>query len=241
MEMSQFARRRWSSILSGVAFVAFAALGCNGGDETPENPVAPSPPPATAAPQSLLRAATLTEDAPTVDVSINGEVVFRGIHYPGVSEYTSFATGAHQVRFLRAGTPKVLAEATISLGVGEQLTVAVLGLFGLEIQEIRDNLNGNPDRARIKLFNAVPDFPDKLDLWNLNGPPIIQEIAYRETSGYAELEPGFYNLELVRFDTRKQIATALGGSLAGNSTLTAFAVGTLRRDDIELLVVRDSF
>ena len=45
----------------------------------------------------------------------------------------------------------------------------------------------------------------------------------------------------IELDTRKQIATALGGTLAGNSTLTAFAVGTLRRDDIELLVVRDSF
>jgi hypothetical protein len=144
------------------------------------------------------------------------------------------------VQFLRSGTPKTLAETTINVGVGEDLTVAVLG-FEVDIEVIKDNLNGNPNRARIKLFNAVPDFPDKLDLWILNGPPIIQEIAYRETSGYAELEPGFYNFELVRFDTRKQIATALGASLAGNQTLTAFAVGTLRRDDIELLIVRDSF
>jgi hypothetical protein len=175
-----------------------------------------------------------------VDVAINGAIVFRDIQYPGVSEYTTLAAGAYQIQFLRAGARRILAEAAVNLGAGQHLTVAVLG-FELDVQEIHDNLNGNPDRARIKLFNAVPDFPDKLDLWILDGPPIIQEIAYRETSGYAELEPGFYNFELVRFDTRKQIATALGASLAGNQTLTAFAVGTLRRDDLELFIVRDSF
>lgn len=239
--MSLYLRSRWSLIPYSLVVVAFAAMSCNDG-ESPEVPTAPSSPPSTATPPSLLRAATFTDDARTVDVAINDEVVFRSLQYPGVSEYTSLEAGAHRIGFLRTGTRRtVLAEATVNLGTGEHITVAVLGLFGLEIQEIRDNLNGNPDRARVKLFNAVPDFPDPLDLWILNGPPIIQEIGYRQTSGYAELEPGFYNLELVRFDTRKQIATALGGSLAGNSTLTAFAVGTLRRDDIELLVMRDSF
>ncbi len=239
--MSQHFACRWALVGIGMSYLAFASMGCNGGDETPETPTAPTPP-AAVAPQSLLRAATLTDDAPTVDVRINGEVVFTDLQYPGVTEYRNMGAGQYRIEFLRAGQRRTtLAETTINLGTGEHLTVAVLGLFGLEVQEIRDNLNGNPNRARIKLFNAVADFPDALDLWILNGRPLVQEIAYRQTSGYAELVPGFYNLELVRFDTRKQIATALGASLTGNSTLTAFAVGTLRRDDIELLVVRDSF
>ena len=240
--MSPHSKSRWAVIGFTMICVAFASMGCNDGDETPETPTAPTPPPSAVAPQNLLRAATLTDDAPTVDVRINGEIVFSDLRYPGVSEYKSFAAGEYRVEFLRAGQRRTtLAETTINLGIGEHLTVAILGLFGLEIQEIQDNLDGNPNRARIKLFNAVADFPDALDLWILNGRPLVQEIAYRQTSGYAELVPGFYNLELVRFNTRKQIATALGASLMGNSTLTAFAVGTLRRDDIELLMVRDSF
>ena len=239
--MSLQSRNRCAVVGFIMICVAFASMGCNDGEETPETPTAPTPP-AVVTPQSLLRVATLTDDAPIVDVRINGEIVFTDIRYPGVSDDESFAAGEYRIEFLRAGQRRTtLAETNINLGTGEHLTVAILGLFGLEIQEIRDNLNGNPDRARIKLFNAVADFPDALDLWILNGRPLVQEIAHRQTSGYAELVPGFYNLELVRFDTRKQIATALGASLTGNSTLTAFAVGTLRRDDIELLVVRDSF
>ncbi len=189
--MFQHFASRWALVGIGMSYLAFASMGCNGGDETPETPTAP-PPPAAVAPQNLLRAATLTDDAPTVDVRINGEVIFTNLRYPGVSEYRSFGAGQYRIEFLRAGQRRTtLAETTINLGIGEHLTVAVLGLFGLEVQEIRDNLNGNPNRARIKLFNAVADFPDALDLWILNGRPLVQEIAYRQTSGYAELVPGF--------------------------------------------------
>ena len=150
--MSQFVGSRWTLVVWCLVAAAFAAAACNDGNETPETPTAPAPPQSVVTPQSLLRAATFTDDAPTVDVAIGGNVVFRSIHYPGVSEYTNLNSGAHQIQFLRAGTTRVLAETTVNLGVGEQLTVAVLG-FEVDIQVIRDNLSG--DAARKNMWEAI--------------------------------------------------------------------------------------
>lgn len=212
--------------------------GCDGDNETPATPTEPAPPTTTS--KAALRVANLSEDARNIDVAINGELVFVGLDFPAVSPYTTLAPGDYQVQFFESGSRSpTLLQAMLSLAAGETVTLDIVGI-DLQVVPIRDDLTTNPTRARVRFFNAVPDFPTSLDLALSNGPVLARDVAYLQASEYLQLVPGIYDLEIRRAGTSEVTAESLSESLLQNSTYTVFAVGALRRDDIFLFVTRDS-
>jgi hypothetical protein len=97
------------------------------------------------------------------------------------------------------------------------------------------------DRARVKLVNTVPDFPSPFDLAIQSGPGLVGGIGYLQASGLAELIPGVYGFELRRGGTSEEVATISGQGLSAGPNYSVYAIGTLLRDDIELVFTRDSF
>jgi hypothetical protein len=221
--------------------LAITAVSCN--DDPP--PTGGSSTTTTTAPSSSararLRGAQLSEDARTVDFAVNGTVVGSGLTYGDVSAYTELDPGQYRVQFLQSGTASPsLVETTVTLSPGQLATVGVVGTE-LSTITIVDSGATNPNRARLKMVNVVPDYPAAFDLSIQNGPGLFGGIRYRETSGTAELIPGVYGFELFRGGTSESIADIDGEGMSSGANYTVYAIGTLARDNIELLVTRDTF
>jgi hypothetical protein len=209
-------------------------------------PTGNEPPPATTtAPASTsagsLRAAQLSEDARSVDFVVNGQVLATGIDYGGVGPYASLASGDYRVQFFPEGDrDEAILETVLTLGANQAVTVALVGDSSATLNVTHDRATRS-DRSRLTLVNTVPDFPAPFDLAIQNGPVLFQGIGYLQTSSPTELIPGVYGFELRRGGTTEEVAALSGQAMSSGANYTVFAFGSLSRDDIELLVTRDTF
>ena len=213
-----------------------------------ETPTGSNPPSTTTAPPStasaLLRAAPLAFDAHTVDVVIsgaNGESTITAVPYPGVSDYLQLSPGDFRVQFFPVGSRRAaLAEESVTLSNDEAVTVALVGLSAFDVAVLEDDRIDGSSQAGIMMTNSIPDFPAALDLVILNGPTLFEDVAYLETSGAAELIPGRYDVQIRRAGTDEPVATSTGHDFAAGVTYTVFAVGSLTRGDIGIMVASDA-
>jgi hypothetical protein len=222
--------------------LALLTPGCNddppptGGDPTSTTTTATSAPAA-----AYLRGAQLSEDARRVDFVVNGATLATGIDYGGVGPYAPLDPGEYRVQFFpegQRGAPVI--ETRVNLLSNQTVTVAVVGL-SLTTLTIVEDRSTRSDRARVKMVNTVPDFPAPFDLSIQNGPGLFGGIGYLQTSGTAELIPGVYGFVLRRGGTAEELAEISSQGLSAGANYTVYAIGTLLRDDIELLVTRNSF
>ncbi len=222
-------------------FLALIACSCN--DDPP--PTSNEPPPATTtAPASgsgSLRGAQLSEDARSVDFVVNGQVLATGIDYGGVGPYAQLVPGDYRVQFFPEGvrtTPVI--ETRLNLGSNQLVTVAIVGESSATLSTVHER-STRSDRARLTMVNTVPDFPAPFDLAIQNGPGLLGGVGNLQTSGTAELIPGVYGFELRRGGTAEEVAVIEGQALSSGANYTIWAFGTLSRDNIELVMTRDSF
>jgi len=223
--------------------LALWVAGCD--DDPPPTGNEPPPGTTTTAPattaKAYLRGAQLTEDARSVDFVVNGADLATGIDYRGVGPYAQLDSGEYRVQFFPEGDRgAALIETRVTLASNQAVTIAVVGpsLSTLTIIEERSTRS---DRARLKMVNTVFDFPAPFDLAIQNGPGLLGGIGYLQTSGTAELIPGVYGFELRRGGTAEEVASISGQAMSAGANYTVYAIGTLTREDIELLVTRDSF
>ncbi|HXV63029.1 MAG TPA: DUF4397 domain-containing protein [Vicinamibacteria bacterium] len=207
---------------------------------SPSEPSQPQPEPPAASSVGSFRAAQLTRDARTVDVLVDGIVLSQGLAYGEVMSYEDLPEGEHRLQIFPAGQRRLaLVESNFLLTGGEAVTLAVVGRNPIEIVEHSDDLSTVSNRARVTLFNAVADYPASFDLRVVNGPLLVTDVARYMGSPRVELIPGVYAFELLRGGTGEEVTTRFGVDLPASTASTVFAIGTLDRNDIELIVVRD--
>jgi hypothetical protein len=234
--------RRKASYRSLPLLLALMAVGCN---DDPA-PTGNEPPPSTTtAPASAgtahLRGAQFSEDARSVDLVANGNVLARGIDYGGVGPYAQLDPGEYRIQFFPEGDrTAALIETRITLRSNQAVTVAIVGET-TEILDVSHERSTRSDRARLTMVNAVPDFPAPFDLAIQNGPLLFRGVRYRQSSGAEEIIPGVYGFELRRAGTTEELATLTGQGLSSGANYTVYAIGTLSRDNLELVVTRDTF
>ena len=222
--------------------LALFTAGCN---EDPP-PTGNEPPPATttapaAVAKAYLRAAQLSEDAQSVDFVVNGATLATGIDYGGIGPHAQLDPGEYRVQFFPEGRRgAAIVETRLTLGSGQAVTVAIVG-DSSAVLAVNDDRSTRSDRARLRLVNTVPDFPAPFDLAIQNGPGLLAGVGYLQISGTAELIPGVYGFELRRNETVEEIATIQNQAMSAGANYTVYAFGTHRRENIELVVRRDTF
>ena len=223
--------------------LAFLLTSCD--DDPP--PTGNNPPTTTTAPPStasaFLRAAPLAFDARTVDVVVNGvagDETIPALSYPGVSDYLDLSSGDYRVQFFPVGSRRtVLAETAVTLSADESATVALVGLSGVNVTVLEDDRIDSSSSAGVAMTNAIPDFPAPLDAVILNGPTLIQNVGYLETSDAVTVVPGRYDIQIRRAGTDEPVATSTGHDFSAGATYTIFAVGSLTRGDIDIVIASD--
>jgi hypothetical protein len=194
--------------------------------------------------QAQLRVAHLAPDAPNVDVYVNGDRVLTDVPYTTVSEYLSLPAGTQQVTVYPTGqTTSAVIDTPVKLAAGGAYTVAAVGLVAddsLTAQLYQDDLR-SPDSgsAKVRVVHASPD-AGPVDVIPRGGRALVSGLAFPEASPYAGVPAGTYTLDVNAAGTKKTVLTVPDATLASGGVYSAFAVGTVFADSLNVLLVQDN-
>jgi Domain of unknown function (DUF4397) len=194
--------------------------------------------------QAQVRVAHLAPDAPNVDVYVNGDPVLTDVPYTTVSEYLPLPAGTQQVTVYATGdTTSPVIDAPVELAAGGAYTVAAVGLVAddsLTAQvyedDLRDPASGN---AKVRVVHASPD-AGPVDVIPRGGEALVSGLRFPDASPYAEVPAGTYTLDVNAAGTKKTALTVPDAKLASGGVYSAFAVGTVFADSLNVLLVQDN-
>ena len=194
--------------------------------------------------QAQVRVAHLAPDAPNVDVYVNGDPVLTDVPYTTVSEYLSLPAGTQQVTVYATGdTTSPVIDAPVKLAAGGAYTVAAVGLVAddsLTAQVYEDDLRSPASgNAKVRVVHASPD-AGPVDVIPRGGEVLVSGLRFPDASPYAEVPAGTYTLDVNAAGTKKTALTVPGATLASGGVYSAFAVGTVYADSLNVLLVQDN-
>jgi hypothetical protein len=194
-----------------------------------------------------LRLANLSTDLAEGGVRLDGRAFRERMGYPQVTSYERIDPGTHHVTFVpppkTAIDPRTVELDTMfSVTSGDVVTVVAAGLADLrtlKVAAIPDDPAPSGEGARIRLINAMSDFPAPLDLWQNRRAPLARRVEYLEEAPYRNVEAGNHPLEVRRSGTREPVVPVVPYGLARNAVYTMFAFGTLRQENLDARLVLD--
>jgi hypothetical protein len=195
--------------------------------------------------QAQVRVAHLAPDAPNVDVYVNGDPVLTDVPYTTVSDYLSLPAGTQQVTVYATGdTTSPVIDTPVELAAGGAYTVAAVGLVAddsLTAQVYQDDLRSPASgNAKVRVVHASPD-AGPVDVVPRGGDPLVSGLAFPDASPYAaEVPAGTYTLDVNAAGTNKTALTVPDATLASGGVYSAFAVGTVFADSLNVLLVQDN-
>jgi hypothetical protein len=191
-----------------------------------------------------VRVAHLSPDAPNVDVYVNGEPVLTDVPYTTVSSYLSLPAGTQQVTVYAAGdTSSPVIDVPVELAAGGAYTIAAVGLVtdgSITAQVYQDDLRApSAGNAKLRVIHASPD-AGPVDVVPRGGEPLVTDLAFPDDTPYAEVPAGTYTLDVNAAGTNQTVLTVPDAALASGGVYSAFAVGTVYADSLDVLLVQDN-
>ena len=194
--------------------------------------------------EAQVRVAHLAPDAPNVDVYVNGEPALTNVPYTTISDYLTLPAGTQQVTVYAAGdTATPVIDTPVDLAAGAAYTVAAVGLIAdgsLTAQVYEDDLRApSGDNAKVRVVHASPD-AGPVDVVPAGGEPLVSGLAFPEATPYAEVPADTYTLDVNAAGTNQTVLTVPDATLASGGVYSAFAVGTVYADSLQVLLVQDN-
>ncbi len=194
--------------------------------------------------EAQMRVAHLSPDAPNVDVYVNDEPALTDVPYTTVSSYLSLPAGTQQVTVYASGdTSTPVIDVPVKLAAGGVYTIAAVGLVtdgSITAQVYQDDLRApSAGNAKLRVIHASPD-AGPVDVVPRDGEPLVTDLSFPEDTPYAEVPAGTYTLDVNSAGTRQTVLTAPDAALASGGVYSAFAVGTVYADSLDVLLVQDN-
>ena len=191
-----------------------------------------------------VRVAHLSPDAPNVDVYVNGEPALTDVPYTTISEYLPLPAGTQQVTVYATGdTTTPVIDTPVELAAGGAYTVAAVGLLAdesLTAQVYEDDLSAPAEgNSKVRVVHASPD-AGPVDIVPRGGDALVSGLEFPSASPYAEVPAGTYTLDVNAAGTDQTALTVPDAALASGANYSAFAVGTVYADSLQVLLVQDN-
>ena len=225
-------------------FCTALLAGCGDGDA----PDVTGPTPIAAPSGPRLRIANLSADLNGAETRLDEMDFHERLGYPEVTGYRGIQPGSYRIRFVPPPKPPVdprtvELDTTFDMAPGDAVTVVATGLVDtrtLRVVAIHDDLTPSGERARIRLINAMSDFPAPLGLWQNRRIALLRSVEFLEEGPYRDLDAGNHPLEVRRTGTNEPVVPVVPYGLARNATYTMFAFGTIRQGDLDARLVLDA-
>ena len=192
--------------------------------------------------EAQVRVAHLSPDAP--NVYVNGEPALTDVPYTTVSSYLSLPAGTQQVTVYAMGdTSTPVIDAPVKLAAGGAYTIAAVSLVtddSITAQVYQDDLSApSAGKTKVRVVHASPH-AGAVDVVPRGGDPLVADLAFPEDTPYAEVPAGTYTLDVNSARTNQTVLTVPDAALASDGVYSAFAVGTVYADSLDVLLVQDN-
>ena len=148
--------------------------------------------------KSLVRFINAVPDARGLDLSAEERTTFYNVEFKTVTPYTEI--GDNLVKFELRGndTDSVLANNTESMGDGLRYTIVAMPTSDsqIKLRVIRDEIQTELGKARVRVINAAPVLPDADVLVAGQKDPLFDNIAYGAEAGFKDVTPATATLEI---------------------------------------------
>ncbi|WPC44481.1 DUF4397 domain-containing protein [Clostridium sp. JS66] len=181
---------------------------------------------------SYIRVFHAAPDAPAVDVYANNAIIVSNIKFKGFSQYIRVPQGKYRFRVFKQGTQKnPLIDRDIIIPENRILTLAAIGIMpNLELKAIEDTLEPlRRGRSKVRFIHLSPNAP-AVDITLPNGNVIFKNVSYKEVTGYKEVRPGSYNLQVKTAGIDEKILLLPNTRFGPNKFYTIYAVGLVNRE-----------
>lgn len=178
--------------------------------------------------QANVRAVHASPDAPTVNITANGGLLFGNLSFRQASAYAPVPAGNYTigVAAFPATSPAVYSE-TIGVPGSGNVTVAAVGRLGtageFDLLPFIDDNTVNPNAARIRFIHASPNAP-MVDITLSSGAVLFDNVSFRQSGGYISVPGGSYDLQ-VRLQNGDVVLSVPGVTVGNGSVTSIFAMG----------------
>lgn len=195
--------------------------------------------------------------APMVDVhvtapgaALSAGTVLGSLSFRQFSAPVTLTAGSYQVRITLPGKPDtvVFDSGSVALAAGSDLTVAALNsrfAGASPVSLLAVNANGTyadikdvASKSAIRVVHAVSDAP-AVDVL-LNNSKAIPNLAFPNFTGYANVDPGAYNVKVAAAADNSVVVINADLTLAAGNYATVLATGSLGLGNITPLVLADT-
>ena len=188
-------------------------------------------------------------DAPAVDIKLNsgtGATVFADRAFKSISDYTTVAAGDYSFAVTAASDTNVVVKfEPVTVTPGTVYTVVAHGTldtadaYPFAVRVFVDNDPGDafvdlvpvPPMANVRIIHASYDAPNVDVIVDDVTPAAIANLAYRTSSGYAEIPAGTRNVKVVQTGTTTPAVIDTDLDLTENVDYTVFAMDELTMID----------
>ena len=195
--------------------------------------------------QARVRFVHASPDAPAVDIRVgsgSGTRVFSNAAFKRITGYSNVAPGSYSFVVTPAGrTNTVVAFEAITLERGKVYTVVAHGTlnagdrYPFGVRAFVDNgdgkafvdLKAKTNKAKVRLLHMSYDAPP-VDV-RVDGTLALRNLAYRGSSGYAELNPGTRRLQVTPAGRTTPVVINSSVPFVANRDYTLIAVDRLTR------------
>lgn len=181
---------------------------------------------------SYVRVFHASPDAPPVDVYANNAIIVSNIKFKGFSQYIKVPQGRYKIRVFKRGTKSnPLIERDMIVPENKILTLAAVGMMpNLELKTIEEVLEPlRRGRSKVRFIHLSPDAP-AVDITVPNGDVIFKNVSYGQVTGYREVRPGSYDLQVRTAGIDKKILLLPNTRFGPNKFYTIYAVGLVNRE-----------
>ncbi len=190
-----------------------------------------------------IRVSHLSPDAPNVDVWVNGEVTLSNVPFLATSDYLRVPEGTYRIQVTPTGsTEPVVIDANVSVDTSVYYTIAATGFLGsgdLAPIVLPDESKGLKGSAKVRFVHASPD-ASAVDVGLSGGAAVFENVSFRESSDYATLPAGDYDLE-VRLAGTEAVALSLGVvTLESGAVYNVFAAGSAGDGTLQAITLLSS-
>lgn len=190
--------------------------------------------------ESLVRIVHASPDASAVDIYINDEQAVSGFVFADATDYLSVPEGSNSVEIYEAGTkgekdPLISASVNVQGGMAYTI-VAANTLQNLELEVLKDDMEVTNDKAKIRVSHLSSDAP-AVNVGLQGGDVLFNNLAFKQTSDYKELEPNIYDLAIATADGQQQILDLSDTKLEKNTIYHVLAINTA--NELEVLILED--
>lgn len=178
--------------------------------------------------KARFRVLNASPGVPSLDVHTNGARAFSSVSYGQLTDYVPVAAGQRTIRIYPAGRGEgePLVDLTINLRGDTEYTVATVGQAGeVEVMVLKDTTPpAAPGRVRIRMVHLAPG-ARPVDVVIKGGVDIFRNVAYREVTGFAEVEAGTVDLEFIPAGADSPLLTVQNYHLSPGGKYTLVVLG----------------